>query len=267
MRLLLTINLHGMIQTNTPQGFVQAAVHHGVRSIEFGHPQSNSLPAKLLKDLTHQFHLAADDPDTKVIVLRSTGEKTFCAGASFDELAAITNEKEGLQFFSGFANVINAMRTCPQFIIARIHGKCVGGGVGLAAAADYAIAMEGADIKLSELAVGIGPFVVGPAVERRIGMSAFSQLAIDAARWRNAEWAKRKGLYAELHPNPEDLNEAIFRLAESLSHSNPVAMRELKKIFWKGTEHWEQLLPERAAVSGKLILSEQSRKALNAFRK
>jgi methylglutaconyl-CoA hydratase len=256
-----------MIQTNTPQGFVQAAVHQGVRSIEFGHPQSNSLPGRLLKDLTHQFHLAADDPDTKVIILRSTGEKTFCAGASFDELASISTEKEGQQFFSGFAGVINAMRNCPQFIVARIHGKCVGGGVGLAAAADYAIAMEGADIKLSELAVGIGPFVVGPAVERRIGLSAFSQLAIDASRWRNADWAKRKGLYAELHPNIEDLNEAVFRLAESLSHSNPVAMRELKKIFWKGTEHWEQLLPERAAVSGKLIMSEFSRKALSGFGK
>ena len=255
--------------TNTKEisGYVQSSLHHGVRSIEFYHPQSNSLPGLLLKELTHQFHVAATDPDTKVIVLRSGGDKTFCSGASFDELANISTEQEGLRFFSGFANVINAMRTCPQFIIARVHGKCVGGGVGLAAAADYVIAVEGADIKLSELSVGIGPFVVGPAVERKIGFAAFSQLAIDAMRWRNADWAKRKGLYAELHPNVDDLNEAVFRLGETLSHSSPTAMAEMKRIFWKGTEHWDQLLPERAAISGRLILSEFSRTALNKFKK
>ncbi len=170
-----------------------------INTIEFFHPQSNSLPGLLLEELAQTIHGAGNDDDTKVIVLRSAGEKAFCAGASFDELAAIKTHEEGLQFFSGFAHVLNAMRKCPQLIIARIQGKCVGGGVGIAAAADYAIATEGADIKLSELAVGIGPFVVGPAVERKIGLSAFGNLAMDATMWRNAEWAKRKGLYSELH--------------------------------------------------------------------
>ena len=248
-------------------GTVRCEIHNGIRTIEFSHPQSNSLPGALLEALTHEVHGAGNDPETRVIILRSAGEKTFCAGASFDELLAIETAEQGFQFFSGFAHLINAMRKCPKFIILRVQGKCVGGGVGLAAAADYTIAMEGADVKLSELAIGIGPFVVGPAVERKIGMAAFSNLAIDAASWRNAEWARRRGLYAELHPNSDHMDESISRLAASLSHSNPEAMTLLKQTFWKGTEHWDQLLPERAAVSGRLVLSAFSRNAISQFRK
>jgi methylglutaconyl-CoA hydratase len=217
--------------------------------------------------LAQAFHSAANETDIKLIVLRSAGEKAFCAGASFDELAAIKNKEEGLQFFSGFANVINAMRVCPQLIIGRIHGKCVGGGVGLAAAVDYAIATEGAEVKLSELAVGIGPFVVGPAVERKIGVSAFSQLAIDASMWRTADWAKRKGLFAEVHADVPGMDESIERLSEALIHSSPEAMAELKKVFWKGTEHWDKLLLERAAISGRLVLSDFSKNAIQKFKK
>jgi methylglutaconyl-CoA hydratase len=180
---------------------------------------------------------------------------------------AIKNEEEGLKFFRGFADVINAMRVCPKFIVGRIHGKCVGGGVGLAAAVDYAIAVEHAEIKLSELAVGIGPVVVGPAVERKIGTSAFSQLAIDATLWRNADWAKRKGLYAEVHDSIENMNEAVHRIAETLSHSSLQAMLEMKKIFWQGTEHWDKLLVERAKISGKLVLSDFTKNAIEKFKK
>ena len=248
------------------EGYVNTETHNGITTIEFFHPQSNSLPARLLEALAQAIHGIGNEDDTKVIILRSAGNSAFCAGASFDELAAIKTQEEGLQFFSGFAHVINAMRKCPQFIIARIHGKCVGGGVGIAAAADYAIALEGADIKLSELAVGIGPFVVGPVVERRIGISSFSHLAIDAAMWRNGEWAKRKGLYAELHPTAADMDESISRLAHALSHSSPQAMAEMKKMFWKGTEHWDHLLPERAAISGKLVLSNFTRSAIEKFK-
>ena len=179
------------------EGYVKSETHNGVTTIEFFHPQSNSLPGKILEELAKEIHFAGTHAETKVIVLKSDGEKAFCAGASFDELLQIKTEAEGLQFFSGFAHVINAMRKCPKLIIVRIQGKCVGGGVGLAAAADYAIATEKADIKLSELAIGIGPFVVGPAVERKIGVAAFSALSIDATMWRNSEWAKKKGLFAE----------------------------------------------------------------------
>jgi len=248
-------------------GFVKVEHHHGITTIEFFHPQSNSLPAKILDELAQSIHRAGNDEETKVIVLRSAGDKSFCAGASFDELTGIKNEEQGLQFFSGFAHVINAMRTCPKFVIVRIQGKCVGGGVGIAAAADYAIATEEAEIKLSELSIGIGPFVVGPVVERKIGLSAFSQLAIDATLWRNADWARRKGLYAELHPSTESMDESVFRLADVLMHSSPRAMEEMKKMLWKGTEHWDKLLIERAAISGRLVLSEFTRQAIEKFKK
>lgn len=254
------------MSNSTQTGYVKSENHAGITTIEFFHPQSNSLPGKMLQELADAFLKAADDSGTVVIILKSAGEKTFCAGASFDELIAIQNEKEGLEFFSGFARVINAMRTCPKFIIGRIQGKCVGGGVGLAASVDYAIATENADVKLSELAMGIGPFVVGPAVERKIGLSAFSQLSIDAASWRNAQWAGRKGLFYEVYPNTTDMDKAVSDLAVRLSHANPEAMAALKKMYWKGTEHWDSLLVERAAISGRLVLSDFSKNAINKFK-
>lgn len=248
------------------QGNITSHNEHGITTIEFFHPQSNSLPARILEELAREIHSAGTDDDTRVIILRSAGDGAFCAGASFDELTAIKNETEGSKFFSGFAHVINAMRKSKKLIIGRIQGKCVGGGVGLAAAVDYAIAVDKAEVKLSELAIGLGPFVVGPAIERKIGASAFSQLAIDATLWRNAEWAKHKGLFAEVHNSIENMDESVYRLANSLAHSNPNAMTEMKKIFWKGTEHWDELLKERAAISGKLVLSEYSKNAISKFK-
>ena len=249
-----------------PEGHVTSHIEHGINTIEFFHPQSNSLPGKILEDLAKEIHFAGTHDDTRVIILRSSGDKTFCSGASFDELMAITTEAAGLKFFSGFANVINAMRKCPKFIIGRIQGKCVGGGVGLLAAVDYAIAITAAEVKLSELAIGIGPFVVGPAVERKTGTAAFTTLAIDATMWRSSDWAKRKGLFAEVHENIENMDEAVYRLANTLAHSSPKAMAEMKKIFWKGTEHWDELLKERAAISGRLVLSEFTKKAIEKFK-
>jgi len=248
------------------EAYVKSHIEHGINTIEFFHPQSNSLPRKILEELAKEIHFAGTHDDTKVIILKSAGDKTFCSGASFDELASIKTETEGLKFFSGFAHVINAMRKCPKFIIGRIQGKCVGGGVGLAAAVDYAIATDKAELKLSELAIGIGPFVVGPAVERKIGSAAFSALAIDATMWRNAEWAKRKGMFAEVHENIENMDESIQRLSNTLSHSSVLAMAEMKKIFWKGTEHWDELLKERAAISGRLVLSDFTKRAIEKFK-
>lgn len=246
--------------------YVRTETHNGISSIEFYHSQSNSLPGKILEQLAYEIHFAGTHSESKVIILKSAGDKSFCAGASFDELVQIKTEAEGLKFFSGFAHVINAMRKCPKFIIARVQGRAVGGGVGLAAAADYAIATVHAEIKLSELAIGIGPFVVGPAVERKIGTAAFSALAIDAGVWRNSEWAKRKGLYAEVHENIENMDESIEKLAHSLSHSNPEAMAEIKKMFWKNADHWDVLLKERAAVSGRLVLSSFAKSAIEKFK-
>jgi methylglutaconyl-CoA hydratase len=248
-------------------GYVKSERRGHTMVVEFYHPQSNSLPLALLTDLAGHIHAAGLEDQIRLIVLRSFGERAFCAGASFTELSGIKNSREGEDFFNGFANVINSMRKCPKFIIARIHGKCVGGGVGLAAAADYTIALTGAEIKLSELEIGIGPFVVGPAVERKLGLSAFSQLAIDAASWRTAEWAKSAGLYSEVHANVQVLDESIQRLANQLSHSSPQAIREIKKMLWQGTSHWDQLLAERAKISGSLVISEHAQKAIALFNK
>jgi methylglutaconyl-CoA hydratase len=245
--------------------YVRSHVEHGINTIEFFHPQSNSLPAKMLDQIAQEIHFSCTH-ETIVVILKSAGTGAFCAGASFDELSSITNEKEGAAFFSAFANLINAMRKCHKLIIGRIHGKCVGGGVGLAAACDYAIAIDKAEVKLSELAIGLGPFVVGPVIDKKIGASAFSQLAIDSSMWRNADWAKRKGLYAEVHDSIDNMDESINRLANTLSHSNPQAMSELKKIFWKGAENWDELLKERAAISGKLVLSDFTKNAISKFK-
>lgn len=253
--------------TKHPEGYVHTSIENGIGKVEFYHPASNSLPGAILTDLAHAINDVGTDDRAKVIVLQSAGERSFCAGASFDELIAISNEADGKKFFSGFALVINAMRKCHKFIIARVQGKAVGGGVGIIAAADYAIAVDSAAIKLSELAVGIGPFVVGPAVQRKVGVSGFSQLAIDATEWRGADWARKHGLYAEVHHDVASVDEAVSALANKLSHSNPEAMTQLKKIFWEGTEDWDELLTKRAAVSGKLVLSEFTHNAIHSFKR
>jgi len=247
-------------------GYVKTEKEHGITTIEFYHEQANSMPGKLLETLAQTIHSEGVNPNTRVIILRSGGNSTFCSGASFDELETIKTAEEGAQYFRGVAKVINAMRKAPQFIIGRIQGKSLGGGVGIVAAADYAIAVEGADIKLTELAFGIGPFVIGPAVQRKIGLSSFSQLTIDSNTWRSADWARRKGLYAELHPGLPGMDDSIERLSFTLSHSNPEAMKELKREFWSGTENWDELLKERASISGRLILSEHSREAIQKFK-
>ena len=248
------------------EAFVKSEINNGIGYITFFHPQSNSMPGTQLRNLAAEVEKLGKDANAKVIVLKSEGEKAFCAGASFDELIAIKDLETGLKFFSGFAAVINAMRKAPKFVIARVQGKAVGGGVGIASAADYTFAVKDASIKLSELAVGIGPFVVGPAVERKVGTSAFSQLTINATEWQTATWAREKGLYAELFDNATDMDKSIDALAAKLASSNPEAMSMLKKVMWEGTENWDSLLIERAGMSGKLVLSEFTINAINKFK-
>ncbi|KAB2810181.1 enoyl-CoA hydratase/isomerase family protein [Phaeocystidibacter luteus] len=248
------------------QGGVDVHREGGVAHVEFHHPLSNSLPGKVLSTLAETITQLGKDDEVLVIVLRSAGDRAFCAGASFDELISIDNLDTGKIFFSGFANVINAMRKCPKFIIGRVQGKAVGGGVGLASSVDYCFATKFAAVKLSELAIGIGPFVVGPAVERKIGVSGMNELAIDATEWRTAEWAHMRGLYTDIYDNVDAMDAAIEELVAKLSSSNPEAMAELKKTFWRGTEDWDQLLAERAAISGRLVLSDFTRNAINKFK-
>jgi len=242
--------------------YVKINIENGIGTIEFFHPQSNSLPSHIISQLVGTITQAGENDEIKVIILRSGGNRTFCAGASFDELLAIKDENQGKEFFSGFANVINAARKCPKFIIGRVQGKAVGGGVGMSSATDYCFATKYASIKLSELAIGIGPFVVGPPIERKIGLSAFSQLTINATEWQSAEWAKDKGLFAEVYETVKGMDAAIDSLADKLASSNPDSMRGLKQVMWEGTENWESLLIERAALSGKWVLSDFTRKTL-----
>lgn len=248
------------------EGTITSSVANGIGTITFFHPQSNSMPGTQLRNLAAEIEKLGKDDNAKVIVLQSEGDKTFCAGASFDELISIKDIDTGLKFFSGFALVINAMRKAPKFIIARVQGKAVGGGVGIASSADYTFATESASVKLSELAVGIGPFVVGPAVERKVGTSAFCQLTINATEWQSAQWAKEKGLYAEVFATAADMDKGIEALATKLATSNPEAMSMLKKIMWEGTENWDTLLIERAGMSGKLVLSDFTVNAINKFK-
>jgi methylglutaconyl-CoA hydratase len=247
-------------------GKITSKIENEIGTITFFHPQSNSLSGVLLRQLAEEITIMGNNPEVKVIVLQSEGDKAFCAGASFDELITISTLDKGKYFFSGFAGVINAMRLAPKFVIARVQGKAVGGGVGLASAADYTLAINTAAVKLSELAVGIGPFVVGPAVERKIGTSAFSSLSINATEWQSAEWAKQKGLYVDIFSTISDLDNAVDKLATTLSKSNPEAMELLKKVLWQGTENWDILLIERAEMSGKLVLSDFTIKAINKFK-
>lgn len=248
-------------------GSLYTNIQNNIATIEFGHPASNSLPGELLNRLTISLNELGFNKEVKVIILKSEAEKTFCAGASFDELTAISTDEEGKQFFLGFANVINAMRKCSQLIIGRVQGKAVGGGVGLAAACDYCFATEQASIKLSEFTIGIGPFVIAPAVARKMGLAALSELTLDATNWQNAYWAKEKGLFAKVFESIEEMDKEVDNLALKLSQYNPEALKEMKKVLWEGTEHWDILLEERAKISGKLVLSETTKSALLKFKK
>ncbi len=248
------------------QGKVTLNIENHIGTIAFFHPSSNALPGAVLQKLADTITEADKNEDVRVIVVRSAGDRAFCAGASFDELLAIDNTEDGLKFFSGFATVINAMRKTSKLIIGRVQGKAVGGGVGVASSFDYCFATKHAAVKLSELAVGIGPFVVGPAVERKAGLSAMSALAINATEWKDAEWAREKGIYNDVFDTAEEMDEYIQTLANKLAASNPEAMKELKRIFWAGTEHWDELLAERAAISGRLVLSDFTKNAISQFK-
>ncbi len=250
---------------SVPEGRVTVHIADGVGTVEFFHPKGNSLPGALLRELAAQISALGENTDARVIVLRSGGTGPFCAGASFDEFATIPDAIAGAQFFSGFSSVILAMIRSPKLVITRVHGKAAGGAVGLIAASDYAIAVSSAAARLSELAVGIGPFVVGTVVERRIGHGPFAAMSVDAD-WRDSAWGERHGLYARVVDDTAQLDTAVADLARTLAGSNPQAMRELKRVFWAGTEQWEPLLAERAAMSGEMVLSEFTSKAIAAFR-
>lgn len=243
-------------------GSLYVHVQGRVATLEFGHPAANSFPAALLKRLTQALQELKTNPQVSVILLKSEGEKAFCAGASFNELKAVSNTTEGKTFFSGFAHLINAMRSCDKIIIGRAQGAAVGGGVGILAACDLVLASVNAAIKLSELSIGIGPFVIAPAVERKLGTAALAELTLMPGQWKNAYWAKEKGLYADVFDTLHELDKATDNLVSQSAAYNPKALTEIKRILWKDTAHWETLLLENAAISGRLVLSDYTQNAL-----
>jgi len=249
-----------------PKPYAKQTIKNNISFIEFYHPSHNSLPGDILQKLVNLIKNAGDNKDIKVIVLQSGGDRTFCAGASFKELVNISDEDSGKTFFSGFANVINAMRICPKLIIGRIQGKTVGGGVGIIAACDYCLATKYAEIKLSELNIGIGPFVIGPVIERKIGLSSLSQISLNPSKFFTTSWAKDNGLYAEVFENISQLDLAVQAFAEELCSFNQEAVNEIKKLFWRGTDHWDILLEEQAIISGRLVLSSFTKEKLNKFK-
>ena len=253
--------------TTRQEGSLYTKIENQIAFIEFGHPASNSFVSALLERLTKAFEDLATNHEVSVIVLKSEGDRAFCAGASFDELVAISNLEQGKHFFSGFANVINAMRKCRKPILGRVQGKTVGGGVGLASACDYVHATVDAAIKLSEISVGIGPFVIAPAVERKIGKAALAELSLYPTEWKNAYWAREKGLYAKVHDSIADMDKELDIHLQKLATYNPEALSQMKKVLWEGTGHWDKLLSERAAMSGKLALSDATKNALQKFKK
>lgn len=256
-----------MSTTTRPNGSLYTKIENKIATVEFGHPASNSFPGELLQRLTDELNSLSNNNEVNIIVLKSEGDGAFCAGASFDELLAVSNLEEGAVFFAGFANVINAMRNCNKLIIGRIHGKAVGGGVGLASACDYALATEGSAIKLSEFTIGIGPFVIAPAVERKVGKAALGEMTLAAHEWKNAYWAQEKGLYAKVFENVKELDKELDIFTSKLASYNPEALDAMKKVLWEGTENWDNLLAERAKISGRLVLSEFTKEALERFKK
>lgn len=252
---------------STSNGTIHTTIENKIATITFGHPASNSFPSHQLAALTAELTVLSDNKEVSVIVLKSEGDGAFCAGASFDELLSVSNLEDGKAFFSGFANVINAMRSCSKLIVGRIQGKAVGGGVGLAAACDYTFAVENAAIKLSEIAIGIGPFVIEPAVSRKIGKMAMSEMTLTPAEWKTAQWAFENKLYSQLFSSVLEMETALEKFTNQLANYNPEALFEMKKVLWEGTQNWNELLYERAAISGKLVLSDFTKKALQQFKK
>lgn len=255
------------MSTDRASGSLYTKIENRIATIEFGHPASNSFVSELLERLTKELDRLSKSDEVSIILLKSEGERAFCAGASFDELVAISNLEEGKAFFSGFANVINAMRICTKPIIGRIQGKAVGGGVGLASACDYVYATEAASIKLSEISIGIAPLVIAPAVERKIGKSGLAELSLAPTEWKNAYWAKEKGLFSKVFDSISEMDKELEFHIQKLASYNPEALAEMKRALWEGTENWSALLYERAEASGRLALSPATKVALEKFKK
>ncbi len=244
------------------EAYVKNYCEGNIGFLEFGNPAGNSLPSPLLKAFKAGLIALEKDSNVRVIVIQSFGDRAFCGGASLAEMKTLQTLEEATAFFMGIADLINTLRSLSKFVIGRVHGKVVGGGVGLVAACDYVLANRTAQIKLSELSIGIGPYVIEPVVSRKIGGTAFAQLSLDAHQWKSATWAEDKGLYNALFETQVELDLAVKTNAERFASYPEKAVKTLRKLHWKETEHWDKLLPKNAAITGELALQEATQNIL-----
>ena len=240
------------------QPFVTSQIKNHISEITFGTPKSNSLPSEILEKLAQIILTEGSKPEVKAILLKSEGEKAFCAGASFDELLEINDLETSKKFFGGFAKVLNAMRNCGKIVVVRVQGKTTGGGVGIACAADYCFATENASLALTEINLGIGPFVIGPYVERKIGKSQFTAMAIDAD-FRSANWAEQHNIYHSVSPTIAEMDAEVAQFLEKLATKSTDALALIKKVSWEGTEHFDKLMPKRILMSASLLLEDSTK--------
>ncbi len=247
------------------KGFVNQEIKNNISEITFGTQKSNSLPGEILELLAETILESGKDQSVKAILLKSEGEKAFCAGASFDELLEIEELEKSKIFFGGFAKVLNAMRSCGKLVIVRVQGKTTGGGVGIACAADYCFATKDSAMALTELNLGIGPFVIGPFVERKVGKSAYSAMSIDAD-FRSADWCEKHDVYHSVSENISEMDEEIKAFMEKLSTRSSEALALIKKVSWEGTEHFAQLMPERILMSASLILEDSAKENIGKIK-
>lgn len=246
-------------------GFVTQELKNNIAEITFGTPKSNALPGEILEKLAQTIIESGKDENVKAILLKSEGEKAFCAGASFDELLEIEELEKSKIFFGGFAKVLNAMRNCGKLVVVRVQGKTTGGGVGIACAADYCFATKDAAMALTELNLGIGPFVIGPYVERKIGKSAYGAMSIDAD-FRSADWCEKHDVYHSVSENIQEMDEKIAAFMNKLSERSAEALALIKKVSWEGSEHFDQLMPERILMSASLILEDSAKKNIELIK-
>ncbi|MCC2589602.1 enoyl-CoA hydratase/isomerase family protein [Chryseobacterium sp. MFBS3-17] len=238
--------------------FVQTELKNNIAEITFGTPKSNSLPGEILEKLARNILDEGAKKEVKAILIKSAGEKAFCAGASFDELLEISELETSKKFFGGFAKVLNAMRNCGKIVVVRVQGKTTGGGVGIACGADYCFATRDASLALTELNLGIGPFVIGPYVERKIGKSQFAAMAIDAD-FRSAAWAEAHSIYHSVSENITEMNEKLSQFLNALAGRSDEALALIKKVSWEGTDHFNDLMPARIHMSASLILEDSAK--------
>lgn len=178
--------------------------------------------------------LTSPPPEARVILVRSAGDRVFCAGA---DLAVMSNDATGLEQHNargGLRRVVDAMRACPLPVVARVQGICLAGGVGLIMGADLVVAAERASFGLPEVDRGLWPFMVSALLARHVSPKVAMDLMLTGRRFGAAE-AREIGLISRVVPDDE-LDSQVDALVAELAAKAPVAVRMGKAAFWAAAE-------------------------------